>query len=107
MQVNMPDGNLLTTADGQQWRLLQFHFHTPSENALDGRHSPMEAHLVHQNVKTGVPMHVDPLPFLCNSCAYSSLYSMWAGGCGVQQWHMYAVMLLRCGKCKQHAFALC
>lgn len=51
----MSDGNLLTTADGQQWRLLQLHFHTPSENALDGRHAPMEAHLVHQNVANGRP----------------------------------------------------
>ncbi len=26
--------------------LLQFHFHTPSEHAMDGMRSPMEVHLV-------------------------------------------------------------
>ncbi len=33
--------------DGKKFRLLQFHFHTPSENLIDGKHFPMEAHFVH------------------------------------------------------------
>lgn len=34
---------------GVRYRLKQFHFHTPSEHTIDGRHSPMEIHLVHEN----------------------------------------------------------
>jgi carbonic anhydrase len=33
--------------------LLQFHFHTPSEHALNGYRTSMEAHLVHRNRATG------------------------------------------------------
>lgn len=32
---------------GQTYKLLQFHFHTPSENTIEGRSFPMEGHLVH------------------------------------------------------------
>lgn len=35
--------------DGQQYNLLQFHFHSPSEHALDGKIQSAELHLVHQS----------------------------------------------------------
>lgn len=35
--------------DGQKYNLLQFHFHTPSEHTVNGKHYPMELHLVHEN----------------------------------------------------------
>lgn len=31
------------------YKLLQFHFHSPSENKVDGNHYDMEAHFVHKN----------------------------------------------------------
>ena len=31
------------------YKLLQFHFHTPSEEKIDGKSFPMVAHLVHKN----------------------------------------------------------
>ena len=34
---------------GQEYKLLQFHFHDVSEHTLAGRHSPIEMHLVHQS----------------------------------------------------------
>ena len=34
--------------DGKQYELLQFHFHARSEHTIDGAHSPIEMHLVHQ-----------------------------------------------------------
>jgi carbonic anhydrase len=37
------------TINGDQYRLLQFHFHSPSEHLVDGMAYPMEMHLVHVN----------------------------------------------------------
>ncbi|WP_018998066.1 carbonic anhydrase [Hirschia maritima] len=34
--------------DGKPYKLVQFHFHTPSEHTIHGRHFPMEAHFVHK-----------------------------------------------------------
>ncbi|HEY5673636.1 MAG TPA: carbonic anhydrase [Malonomonas sp.] len=34
---------------GDEYKLLQFHFHSLSENAVDGKLFPVEAHLVHAN----------------------------------------------------------
>jgi len=39
--------NLLV--DGRQYRLVQFHFHKPSEEAINGERTDMVAHLVHQH----------------------------------------------------------
>lgn len=33
------------------YKLLQFHFHAPSEHAVDGQSYPIEMHLVHQSVQ--------------------------------------------------------
>lgn len=38
------------TFDGEDYELLQFHFHTQSEHLLNGSAFPLELHLVHQNV---------------------------------------------------------
>lgn len=35
------------TVDGQTYNLLQIHWHTPSENNIEGKSFPMEAHFVH------------------------------------------------------------
>jgi len=35
--------------NGEEYRLLQFHFHTPSEHLINGNNFPMEMHLVHSN----------------------------------------------------------
>jgi carbonic anhydrase len=35
--------------DGVAYRLVQFHFHDPSEHTLAGKSYPMEMHLVHQS----------------------------------------------------------
>ena len=39
--------------DGVPFTLQQFHFHTPSENTLHGKHYAMEMHLVHKDAKGG------------------------------------------------------
>lgn len=35
----------------QEYKLLQSHFHAPSENFIDGKQFPLEAHFVHKNNK--------------------------------------------------------
>lgn len=41
-------GTSSVTVGGKRYSLEQFHFHSPSEHTIDGRHSPMEMHLVHK-----------------------------------------------------------
>jgi len=37
------------TVGGRAYKLAQFHFHSPSEHTIDGKHAPMELHLVHKD----------------------------------------------------------
>ena len=48
VQVNVDNGSKTVTEFGAQ-RLLQYHFHSPSENTVDGQSYPLEAHFVHIN----------------------------------------------------------
>lgn len=50
IQVNAPAGNSINL-DGENFDLLQFHFHDPSEHTVEGRSYPMELHFVHANAK--------------------------------------------------------
>ncbi len=47
VQVNFPKGGTLKV-DGAAYHLLQLHFHTPSENTVNGKPYSMEMHLVHK-----------------------------------------------------------
>ena len=46
VQVNIKDGDTLNI-NGEAYTLKQFHFHTPSENHINGKSFPLEAHFVH------------------------------------------------------------
>ena len=48
VQVNFPAGSTMTSA-GREFYLLQVHFHTPSEEAINGKRFPMVAHFVHKD----------------------------------------------------------
>jgi len=48
VQVNLEDAGSVGLASGD-YKLVQFHFHTPSEEAFNGKHYPLVAHLVHKN----------------------------------------------------------
>ena len=48
IQVNYAPGSSIAVG-GARYELLQFHFHNPSEEKVDGRSSDMVAHLVHRN----------------------------------------------------------
>ena len=48
IQVNYDEGSTLEVGESS-FELAQYHFHAPSEHTVNGRHSPMEMHLVHQS----------------------------------------------------------
>ena len=48
IQVNFAEGSSLTVGS-DQFALLQFHFHRPSEHRLDRRNYAMETHFVHRH----------------------------------------------------------
>jgi carbonic anhydrase len=49
VQVNLAPGNSIEVM-GRRYDLLQFHFHRPSEERINGRQFDMVAHLVHKDV---------------------------------------------------------
>jgi carbonic anhydrase len=48
IQVNVAEGSTIKV-DGIIFELKQFHFHTPSENNINGKSFPLEAHFVHSS----------------------------------------------------------
>jgi carbonic anhydrase len=50
IQVDVQGDNSITLR-GSNYRLLQFHFHTPSEEQINFKRSAMVAHLVHKNME--------------------------------------------------------
>jgi carbonic anhydrase len=53
IQVNIGEGSALSVGP-ERYKLVQFHFHRPSEHLVDGKSFPMEAHFVHQNASGGL-----------------------------------------------------
>ena len=50
VQVNLAAGNSIEVGS-RRFELLQFHFHRPSEERIDGRQFEMVAHLVHKDLE--------------------------------------------------------
>jgi len=48
IMVNYAPGSSITV-DGHTYQLLQYHFHTPSENTVNGKPFALEAHFVHKD----------------------------------------------------------
>lgn len=48
VQIQVPLGSQLNVG-GTSYSLVQLHFHTPSENKIQGRRYPMEVHWVHES----------------------------------------------------------
>jgi len=48
VMVNYGEGSNVI-AEGRQYRLVEFHFHKPSEEAINGERTDMVVHLVHQH----------------------------------------------------------
>jgi carbonic anhydrase len=47
IEVNYAPGSFITV-EGKRYELVQFHFHKPSEEKINGKSADMEAHLVHK-----------------------------------------------------------
>jgi carbonic anhydrase len=47
IQLNFAEGSTMTFGD-TKYKLLQVHFHRPSEHLIGGKNFPMEAHFVHR-----------------------------------------------------------
>jgi carbonic anhydrase len=50
VQVNLDPGNAISVM-GRRFELVQFHFHRPSEERINGRQFAMVAHLVHKDLE--------------------------------------------------------
>lgn len=48
IQINYAPGSY-AVMNGVRYDLLQFHFHAPSEETIDGKHGDLNAHLVHKS----------------------------------------------------------
>ncbi|HUL19556.1 MAG TPA: carbonic anhydrase family protein [Steroidobacteraceae bacterium] len=51
MQVSAPPGSGGITVGEERYELVQFHFHRPSEESINGKRFQMEVHLVHKNAR--------------------------------------------------------
>jgi carbonic anhydrase len=60
IQVDVPAGSELTVG-GDRYALVQFHFHHPSEETIDGKHYDMVVHLVHRDAKGHLAVVAVPL----------------------------------------------
>jgi carbonic anhydrase len=49
VQVNVGEGSSFTVS-GKRYDLVQFHFHKPAEERVNGKSFEMVAHLVHRDV---------------------------------------------------------
>lgn len=51
LQINLPPNNEheYISVNDNKYQLIQFHFHTPSENAIDEKRFPIEIHFVNQS----------------------------------------------------------
>jgi carbonic anhydrase len=47
IQLNFAEGSMMTFGEAN-YKLLQLHFHRPSEHLIGGKNFPMEAHFVHR-----------------------------------------------------------
>ncbi|MFS0689899.1 carbonic anhydrase family protein [Sporosarcina sp. 179-K 8C2 HS] len=54
VQANPATPNNSIVVEGTEYKLAQFHFHTPSEHQINGQNMDMELHLVHQDADGGL-----------------------------------------------------
>ncbi|KAH7126702.1 alpha carbonic anhydrase [Dendryphion nanum] len=65
--------NGTTSFAGSDFRLRQFHIHTPSEHHINGEYFPLEIHMVHEGVTDPNSLAVIALPFQLSAGAADPL----------------------------------
>ena len=73
IQVDVAQGSTLSVG-GARYSLVQFHFHAPSEETIDGRHHAMVVHLVHRGAEGNLVVVAVPLSA---GAANPELRSLW------------------------------
>ena len=71
--------NGTTSFEGTDYRLVQFHMHTPSEHHIDGEYYPLEIHMVHQGIADNTKLAVIGLMFQVSAGKSSSIISSLSG----------------------------
>ena len=61
--------NGTTSFDGTDFRLVQFHMHTPSEHHINDEYFPLEVHMVHQGVCECLNLTIYPSPDTNTQCS--------------------------------------
>lgn len=86
IQITPKEGSTITI-NGKVFHLKQFHFHTPSEHTIDGKHAPMEMHMVHQSDDKSLAV----IGLLCEEGAenknFTNLISVLPNAPGASQQH--------------------
>lgn len=77
IQVNVAPGNGLTVM-GRRYELLQFHFHRPSEERINGKQFDMVAHLVHRDAQGRLAVVAVLLERGRDDKAHPIIQSVWA-----------------------------
>lgn len=85
VQVNLAAAGFAKLKQGD-YRLLQFHFHTPSGEAIDGKHYPMVAHLVHQNADGQLAVMALLIEAGKASAALQPVFASLPAASGERQW---------------------
>ena len=73
IQVNVATGSKIRI-DGKPFDLLQFHFHRPSEEHIDGKPSAMVVHFVHKNLEGELAVLADARKPLTDDKARQNLF---------------------------------
>nr|AIG55433.1 secreted protein [Thraustotheca clavata] len=64
--------------DGVSYEAAQLHFHTPSEHTFDGKHYPLEMHIVHSAVEKNHSLAVVGILFDYNKKSNGFLKKFWS-----------------------------
>ena len=73
VQVNVEPGSKLSVGR-DRFELVQFHFHKPGEEAIDGRHFDMVVHLVHRDAHGHIAVIAVPLAAGANNRLVGTLW---------------------------------
>jgi carbonic anhydrase len=73
IQVRVPEGSTLSVGS-DRFDLVQFHFHKPSEEMIDGRHFDMVVHLVHKDAAGKLAVVAVPLSLGADNPAIAAIW---------------------------------